>query len=152
MKWRIAAVIALSGTAAVCASSSAAIPAGASRVHVSVSPGTGSRATHFVVGFRATVQTGRMGSLYRSYRISATTAKRTGCQWYATVTAPGGAQGAGVRVTLAPGKRSAWCPGNYRGQVWLNQSVHCGPVQACPQIEIRPALVGTFTFRVAGAG
>ena len=142
-------MIALSGTAAICASSSAAIASGASKVHVSVSPRSGTQRTHFAISFRAGVQTGRTGLLYRGYRVSATAPKRAGCQWYATVTAPGGAEGARVRVMLAPGKRTAWCAGTYRGQVWLNQSVHCGPVQACPQIEIRPQLVGTFTFRVA---
>jgi hypothetical protein len=149
MRWRVAASIAVLGIAGIPAVSDAAQASTGSALRVAVKPHTGSTKAHFAVSFRAGVRTGLSGSLIRSYRITAATAKRTGCRWSVSTTAPTAAQGATVRVTLWPGSRSAWCAGSYRGQVWLYQSVRCGPpVDACPQIAIRPQVVGTFTFRV----
>jgi hypothetical protein len=150
MRWRLAAAIAILGIAAVPAVSDATQAHPAAAMHVAVKPGTGSPRSHFAVSFRAGVQTG-VGSLIRSYRVTAGAAKRSGCQSSAGDTAPAAAQGAMVHVTLSPGKRSSWCTGTYKGQVTLYQSVRCGPPLAhiaCPQIVIRPQVVGTFSFRV----
>jgi hypothetical protein len=150
MRRRLAAAIAVLGIAGI-PSVSEAMPAhAATAMHVTVKPRTGSPNTHFAVSFRAAVQTGA-GSLIRSYRVTAAAGKRNGCQSSATEPAPSAAQGAMVHVTFSPGKRSAWCTGTYQGRVWLYQSVRCGPPVvdiACPQIEIRPEVVATFTFRV----
>ncbi|MFZ0376817.1 MAG: hypothetical protein WCD11_31180 [Solirubrobacteraceae bacterium] len=150
MRWRLAAAIAVLGIAGIPAVSNAMQAHPATAMHVAVKPRTGSPDSHFAVSFRAGVQTGP-GSLIRSYRVTAGATKRNGCQSSATEPAPSAAQGAMVHVTLSPGKRSAWCTGTYQGRVWLYQSVRCGPPLAdiaCPQIEIRPEVVGTFTFRV----
>jgi hypothetical protein len=150
MRWRIAAAIAVLGIAGIPAAADAVPAHATSTMHVAVSPGTGSPSRHFAVSFRAGVATGQSGDVIRSYRVTAGAAKRTGCQSGAAVSAPATAKGAMVRVTLSPGKRSAWCTGTYKGQVWLYQTVRCGPPvdAACPQVLIRPQVVGTFTFRV----
>jgi hypothetical protein len=150
MRWRLAAAIAILGIAGIPAVSNATPAHPATAMHVAVKPGTGSPRSHFAVSFRAGVRTGA-GSLIRSYRVTAGATRRSGCQSSASLTAPSAAQGSMVHVTLSPGKRSAWCTGTYHGQVLLYQSVRCGPPLAqiaCPQIEIRPQVVGTFTFRV----
>jgi len=142
--------MAVLGIAAIPGVSNAMQAHPAAAMHVGVKPRTGSPGSHFAVSFRAGVQT-ESGSLIRSYRVTAGASKRSGCQSSAAQTAPAAAQGAMVHVTLSPGRRSAWCTGTYKGQVWLYQSVRCGPPLAhiaCPQIEIRPAVVGTFSFRV----
>jgi hypothetical protein len=151
MRWRPAVFIALLAIAAVAAIADAAIALGASSLHLTVKPRSGSPATRFAVSFRAGVRTGASGLLYRSYRVTASAPQRAGCRWDAAVPVPTAKQGARVRVTLGPGTRSEWCIDTYHGQVWLSQSVRCGPVQACPQIAIQPRLVGTFTFRVTRA-
>jgi len=141
------AVVGIAGIPAV----SDAAQGRAAAVPVTVKPPTGSTSSHFAVSFRAGVRTGQSGLLTRSYRVDAGTGKRTGCQWSTSAPASAAAAGATVRVTLAPGKRSAWCTGTYHGQVWLYQTVRCGPPLgdiACPQIAIRPQVVGTFSFRV----
>jgi hypothetical protein len=152
MRWRLAvAAIAVLGIAGVPAVSDAIQARPATTMHVAVKPRTGSPSNHFAVSFRAAVQTGA-GSLIRSYRVTAGASKRNGCQSSASEIAPSAAQGSMVHVTLSPGKRTAWCTGTYKGQVWLYQAVRCGPPLAsiaCPQIVIRPQVVGTFSFRVA---
>jgi hypothetical protein len=150
MRWRLAAAIAILGIAGIPAVSDATPAHVANTMHVGVKPGTGSPGSHFAVSFRAGVETGP-GSLTRSYRVTASTAKRNGCQSSASAAAPSTAQGSMVHVTLAPARRSAWCTGTYKGSVTLYQSVRCGPPLAqiaCPQIVIRPQVVGTFRFRV----
>jgi hypothetical protein len=150
MRWRLAAAIAILGIAGIPAVSDAMPAHPATAMHVGVKPGTGSPGSHFAVSFRAGVQTGA-GSLIRTYRVTAGVTKRNGCQSFASVIAPTAAQGSMVHVTLSPGKRTSWCTGTYKGQVWLYQAVRCGPPLAsiaCPQIEIRPQVVGTFSFRV----
>ena len=156
MRWRVAASIAVLGIAATAAVSQVAAgdappTAHPATMHPVVSPRSGSTKTHFVVSFRAGVSTGRSGTLVRSYSVSATAGKRAGCRWTGSATAPAAARGALVRVTLTPGTRSAWCAESYQGEVVLSQTVRCGPPTAqiaCPQIEIRPLVVGTFSFRV----
>ena len=149
MRWRIAAAIAILGIAGIPAIAQA-VEAHATSTHVTVKPGAGSTGSHFAISFRAGVATIPNGSIIRSYRVTASAAKRSGCQWSAAESAPSAAKGATVRVTLSPGTRSAWCTGTYKGQVWLYQTVRCGPPvdAACPQVVIRPQVVGTFTFRV----
>jgi hypothetical protein len=150
MRRRLAAAIAVLGIAGIPAVSGAMPAHAATTMHVAVKPRTGSASSHFAVSFRAGVQT-QGGSLIRSYRVTAAATKRNGCQSSASELAPSAAPGAMVHVTLSPGKRSAWCTGTYQGRVWLYQSVRCGPPVldiACPQIEIRPEVVGTFSFRV----
>jgi hypothetical protein len=150
MRRRVAAMIAVLGIAGIPAVSDAAQRSAAAAMHVGVKPATGSTKTHFAVSFRAGVKTGLSGSLDRSYRVTAGTTKRTGCKSSVSAPTPAAAQGATVRATLSPGGQSVWCAGSYHGQVWLYQSVRCGPPAdiACPQIEIRPEVVGTFSFRV----
>jgi hypothetical protein len=150
MRWRIAVAIAVLGIAGIPAVADGVQVHATSSMHVSVSPGTGSTSRHFAVSFRAGVATGQSGLMVRSYRVTASASKRSGCQWNAAASARPAAKGAMVRVTLSPGERSAWCTGTYKGQVWLYQTVRCGPPVdiVCPQIVIRPLLVGTFTFRV----
>jgi hypothetical protein len=150
MRWRFAAAIAVLGIAGIPAASAATPAHPATTMHVGVKPRTGSPSSHFAVSFRAGVQTGP-GSLIRSYRVTAGATKRNGCEASATETAPSAAQGTMVHVTLAPGKRLSWCTGTYHGQILLYQTVRCGPptgMIACPQLAIRPQVVGTFTFRV----
>ena len=157
MRRRVAASIAVLGIAATAAVSQAAAgdapptARAASTMHPAVSPRTGSTRAHFVVSFHTGVSTERSGTLVRSYRVSASAGKRSGCVWSGAATAPAAAQGALVRVTLVPGGHSAWCAETYQGQVVLSQTVRCGPPSAqvaCPAIEVRPEVVGRFSFRV----
>ena len=149
MRWRFAAFIAALGIGGIPAVADA-VQAHPAAMHVTVKPGTGSPRSHFAVSFRAGVQTAS-GSLVRSYHVTASAAKRTGCLSSASATAPTEAKGVMEHVTLSPGQRSAWCTGTYQGQVSLYQTERCGPPAAaiiCPQVEIRPQVVGRFTFRV----
>jgi hypothetical protein len=149
MKWRIAAFIAALGIGGIPAVADA-VQAQPAAMHVTVKPGTGSPRSHFAVSFRAGAQTAT-GSLVRSYQVTASAAKRTGCLSSASATAPAEAKGVMEHVTLSPGNRPAWCTGTYHGQVSLYQTERCGPPAAaliCPQVEIRPQVVGRFTFRV----
>ncbi|HUA45257.1 MAG TPA: hypothetical protein VMA77_08535 [Solirubrobacteraceae bacterium] len=150
MRWRVAATVAVLGIAGIPAVSDAAPARAAATLHVAVKPQTGSTNTHFGVSFRAGVSTGQSGTLDRSYRVTASAAKRTGCKSSGSASTSAAAQGATVRATLSPGGRSFWCAGTYHGQVWLYQTVRCGPPAdiACPQFEVAPQVVGTFTFRV----
>jgi hypothetical protein len=149
MRWRVAASIAVMGIGGIPVLAGVAQASAGSSMRVTVRPHAGSTKAHFAVSFRAGVSTGGNGSLIRSYRITAGTGKQTGCESSAESTAPTATQGATVRVTLAPGRRTAWCAGTYHGRVWLYQLVRCGPpVDACPQLAIRPQVVGTFSFRV----
>ena len=120
MRWRLAAAIAILGIAGIPAMSDAVPAHPATAMHVGVKPGTGSPGSQFAVSFRAGVQTGP-GSLIRSYRVTAGATKRNGCQSFASEIAPSAAQGSMVHVTLSPGKRTSWCTGTYKGQVWLLQ-------------------------------
>jgi hypothetical protein len=155
MRWRIATSVALLGIAGVPAASDAARSSArahaATGLHVVVKPHTGSPSTHFAISFRAGASTGLVGTLDRSYRVAIGATRRSGCESSTSTTAPAAGQGAMVRVTLSPGKRTSWCTGTYQGQVWFDQAERCGPPLtqiACPQIVIRPQKVGTFTFRV----
>ena len=61
MRWRVAALIALFGVAVIPGVADAARPRATTTVHVSVRPGSGSPATHFVISFTAVQATGAVG-------------------------------------------------------------------------------------------
>lgn len=139
-------LIALWGIAGIPAISDAALPYGGAKVHVTVTPPSGSTTTRFAVSFRATGQT--VGWLSSSYRVTASRRATGRCKASAAAAAPAVTGGVMVRVALTPGKGSVWCAGTYQGQVWAVQTIHCPPENACPQIEILPRMIGTFAYRV----
>src|SRR5437763_6091466 len=100
MRWRIAALLALSGVAAVPAPSGGAQSRATGAVNVSVKPRTGSTRTHFAVSLRAAVSTGR--SFHNVYRITADDGTHSGCRSAVAVSAAPTKAGSTVRVTLAP--------------------------------------------------
>jgi hypothetical protein len=146
MRWRVAALIALSGIAAVPAVSDALAPGRSATVSVSVKPRVGSGRTHFGVSFRAAVSTGRRH--HAIYRVTAGNGTRTACQSAMAVVAPSTNAGSTVHVTLAPSGSKRWCAGTFHGAVWQVIVEQCPVGKACPAIEPLPAKVGTFTFRV----
>ena len=146
MRWRVAALLALSGTVVVPAVSEAAQPRATTTVKVSVKPRTGSVRTHFAVSFRATVSTGP--TVRNSYRVTADDPRRNGCQSAVAVSAAPVRVGSTVRVTLAPSGSKRWCAGTFHGQVWDVITPVCPPLRACPAIVPVPQQVGRFTFRV----
>jgi hypothetical protein len=141
-------LIAVCGIAGLPALSDAAQPSGTPAVHVSVRPAAGPATTHFAVSFRAAETTGRVGSTLRYYRVSASVRGRSGCQSSVTAQAPAAKEGSNVRVVLSPNGSGAWCAGTFQGALWEGLTVVCGPVQACPDFEVAPRMVGKFTFRV----
>lgn len=147
-RWRVAASIVVLGIAGAPAISSAAEAGGASTLHVTVKPRTGLPTTHFAIGFRAPEASGTVGSIHRTYRVTAGDQAKTGCQSSVTVNAAPSKAGANVRVALSPGKSDSWCAGTFSGAVWDVETVVCEPGQVCPDIEIAPQKIGTFTFRV----
>jgi hypothetical protein len=146
MRWRVAALLALSGMIVIPAVSDGAQLRSAGTVSVSVKPRTGSNRTHFAVSFRAAVATGR--SVHNLYRITADDGTHAGCQSAVGATASPTKAGSTVRVVLAPSGSKRWCAGTFHGQVWDVISVDCPPREACPAIEPLPHQVGKFTFRV----
>lgn len=150
MRWRIAASIAILGMAGVPAVSDAVQvqPGGASTVHVSVNPRTGSLHSRFVVSFRAPQASGTVGSVHRTYRVAASQPGKSGCQASATASPPPAKAGANVRVVLAPGSSRSWCTGTFSGSVWDVVTYRCPPGEACPALIPAPRLMGKFSFRV----
>jgi hypothetical protein len=146
MRWRVAALIALSGMAAVPAASGAQPGAHAATLSVSVKPRTGSARTHFAVSFRAARTTGPKA--HNTYRITAGVQAQGRCRSGVAVDAPPTAAGSIVRVVLSPGQSAGWCAGTFRGQVWDVISVPCPVGKACPTFVPAPRMVGKFTFRV----
>ncbi len=146
MRWRVAALIALAGMAAMPASSGARQAGHVATLSVSVTPRSGSGRTHFAVSFRAAVSTGPRA--HRLYRITASSSAHGGCQSSAVVEAPATKAGSTVRVTLAPGRRAGWCEGVFRGQVWDVITEPCPIGKACPAMMPLPQMVGKFSFRV----
>ncbi|HUB04402.1 MAG TPA: hypothetical protein VMA76_05000 [Solirubrobacteraceae bacterium] len=149
MRWRVAALIALFGVAVTPGVTDAVQPraASTSMVHVSVRPGTGSPATHFVISFTAVQATGAVGG-GNIYRVTASTSGRGRCVSSTSAVAPPTLTGATVRVTLAPTARRHWCVGRFGGQVWSVLHPPCPLGKACPAIVPLPRMVGTFSFRV----
>jgi hypothetical protein len=149
MRWRVAAVIAVSGIAAIPGSSGAAQPVGAPAVHVSVKPASGSPTTHFRISFTAVQATGALGG-GNVYRISASAPSAGGGKCVASTSAPTSPTltGATVHVTLAPARHKRWCLGTFRGQVWSVLLPPCPAGKACPAILPAPRLVARFTYRV----
>jgi hypothetical protein len=148
MRWRVAALVALSGMVALPTVSDGAQPTTTGAVSVSVKPRTGSGRTHFAVSFRAAVASGR--TFHNLYRITAGTGTHAGCQAGVGMTAAPTRVGSTVRVVLAPGGSKRWCAGTFHGQVWDVITVVCPPREACPAIEPLPHQVGKFSFRVTG--
>jgi hypothetical protein len=146
MRWRIAALLALSGMVLVPALSEGAQPRATGTVNVTVKPRTGSVRTHFAVSFRAAVSTGV--AVHNVYRVTADDGTHSGCQSAVAVSAPPTRAGSTVRVTLAPSGSKRWCAGTFHGQVWDVITPLCPPLRACPAIEPLPHQVGKFTFRV----
>ncbi|MBV9805391.1 MAG: hypothetical protein JO130_19490 [Solirubrobacterales bacterium] len=146
MRWRVAALMALSGMAAAPAGSDAMAPAQAAMLSVSVAPHAGTATSHFTVRFRAAVTTGR--SARHEYRITASSGTRSGCQSNAAVVPAATKAGATVHGVLKPGEPGGWCLGTFRGQVWDVVTQPCPIGEACPAVEPLPHLVGRFTFHV----
>jgi hypothetical protein len=149
MRWRVAALIAVVGIAAIPGSSGAAQLVGAPGVHVSVKPASGSPTSHFRISFTAVQATGALGG-GNVYRITASDS-RSGpvkCLGSTSVATPPTLTGAVVRATLAPAGHKRWCPGTFRGQVWSVLLPPCPVGEACPAILPQPRMVGRFTFRV----
>ena len=146
MRWRVAALLALSGMMAIPAVSVGAQPRGSGAVKVSVKPGTGSARTHFAVSFRAAVSTGR--SFHNLYRVTASQTARAGCQSAVGIAAAPTRAGSTVRLVLAPSGSKRWCTGTFHGQVWDVITSGCPLREACSALEPRPHQVGKFTFRV----
>jgi hypothetical protein len=146
MRWRVAALVALSAMVVVPAVSDGAQPGGSGSVSVSVKPRTGSNRTHFAVSFRAAVATGR--DFHNLYRVTAGNGTHAGCLASAGTTAAPTRAGSTVRVVLAPSGSKRWCAGTFHGQVWDVITIACPPREACPAIEPLPHQVGKFTFRV----
>jgi hypothetical protein len=142
----VAALVALSGMAAIPAVSDALQAQPATSVKVSVKPHNGSTKTHFAVSFRAAVSTGV--GFHSMYRVTASGPRHASCQSSVAVAAAPTNAGRTARVVLAPRGSARWCAGTYHGQVWDVITLVCPPGKACPALEPRPQLVGKFTFRV----
>jgi hypothetical protein len=145
MRWRVAALVALSGMVAVPAVSDALQPRTAS-VSVSVKPHNGSNRTRFAVSFQAATSTG--GSFHNTYRVTASRQGNGVCQSSTAVSAPATKAGSTVHVVLAPSRSKRWCVGTFKGQVWEQLVIRCPPGVACPALEPAPQMVGKFSFRV----
>ena len=149
MRVRAATLIAIFGIALVPGISGAAQPISAPSLHVSVKPASGSRTTHFVIGFKSAQTTGPIGSGHDLYRLTASVKSQGGgCQSSVSAVAPPSHAGATVHVTLAPAAHRGWCAGTFRGQVWNVLTEPCPVGRACPAIQPLPRVVGKFTFRV----
>jgi hypothetical protein len=149
MRARAAVLMALVGIALIPGISGAAEPTAATlRLHVTVTPASGSRGTHFKISFKTIHATGVVGVGRDFYRITVGDPGHSGCQASASAVAPATPAGALVRVTLAPGAHRSWCAGTFRGQVWNVLITPCPVAKACPAILPLPQMVGTFTFRV----
>jgi hypothetical protein len=147
MRWRVAALLALVGTAAIPAVSDATAPVATTSIKVSVKPRDGSARTHFTVSFRAAVSTGR--SFHSLYRVTASGPGHGACQSSVGVPAPAATAGRNVHVMLAPSGSARWCAGTYHGQLWDVISPVCPVGKACPAIVPLPQLVGKFIFHVS---
>ena len=148
MRRRVAASIAVLTVAGVPAVAVASQATGTAALHVSVKPGTGSLHTRFAVSFRAPETTGTIGGVHRSYRVTATEPKRSGCQSSAAAVPPASKAGANVRVVLSPSNAHGWCAGTLSGTVWEIDAFVCPPGEACPALLPAPRRLGTFSFRV----
>ena len=149
MRARAAVLMALVGIALIPGISGAAEPTAAtSSLHVTVTPASGSRLTHFKISFKTIHATGVVGVERDFYRITVGDPGHSGCQASASAVAPATPAGAVVQVTLAPGAHRSWCAGTFRGQVWNVLITPCPVAKACPAILPLPQMVGTFTFRV----
>jgi hypothetical protein len=91
MRWKVAALIVLTGIAALPGASDAAQAGHQAMLKVSVKPRAGLGRTHFSISFRAAVSTGSRA--HNLYRITAGDRARRGCQSGAVAVAP--AAGAG---------------------------------------------------------
>jgi hypothetical protein len=96
-------------------------------VGVSVNPQAGSPRTHFAVSFRAAQAPGRVAHHY--YRVVARVRKHGGCLAGVSATVPPNNAGAMVRVVLSPSEPARWCPGTFRGQLWVVISEACLPAR-----------------------
>jgi hypothetical protein len=149
MRWRVAALIAVLGVAAIPGSSGAAQPVGAPAVHVSVKSVSASPTTHFRISFTAVQAAGALGG-GNVYRITASgrSAGAGKCVARTAVVAPATLTGAIVRATLAPAGHKRWRLGAFRGQVWSLLLPPCPAGHACPAILPPSRMVGRFVFRV----
>ena len=146
MRWRVVALIAMLGIAAIPAGSDAAEAGHASTLKVAVRPAAGSPRTHFAVSFRAALRTGP--AVHNIYRITASVPARPGCQSTAVTQVPPTKAGSTVRVVLSPSRAAGWCAGTFGGQVWDVISEPCPVGKVCPALLPAPQMVGRFTFRV----
>jgi hypothetical protein len=148
MRWRAAALVALSALVIIPAASDATQPSHALGLRVAVRPGAGSPTTRFVISFTAAHTTGRLGTAHRAYRIDASGPAAAGCRSSISAAAAPARAGTTVRVALAPGPSQRWCAGTFRGRVWDVITEPCPRGEVCPAIVPLPQMVGKFTFRV----
>jgi hypothetical protein len=151
---RIVLIVAAALAVVAAAPAGGAVPVtigGTVKVHVT--PGTGGPRTAFNVSFRNLAQTGQVGTMHRAETIAVQGTQRRGCVWSGEMPVPAAAAQQLVRLSLAPKRMGsagagAWCTGTFRGSVILDEHFNCPPPQMCPMIEIRPQVIGRFSFTV----
>ncbi|MFL5822464.1 MAG: hypothetical protein ACJ764_03385 [Solirubrobacteraceae bacterium] len=138
------------GLAAV--SSPAASPAMSHQAKVTVSPGTGGRATGFTVSFRAPDRAGSHNGERRWYEVSASgPTARGGCRGEASAQVLHARAHVHVRAKLRPGP-DGWCAGTFHGSVTEDREPVCPPGEACPLYVVQVKTIGRFTFHVRTGG
>jgi hypothetical protein len=121
---------------------------------VPVAPASGSRATVFVVSFKAPERTGAFGATERHDLLTASAPGGShGCIANVDVRAADARKGQRVRVRLAPSRLGGhWCAGVYRGEIQEIESAVCPQHRLCPGWAVLRGIVGRFAFRVNSAG
>jgi hypothetical protein len=115
----------------------------------SVTPTIGSPRTSFTVSLRNPSLTGITTEWRRWDTIGVLGPQHSGCVSSATATMPGARLHARVRTKLNPARFGGrWCVGTFRGTIFANQRLVCGPERVCPLLEIAPRQIARFTFRV----
>jgi hypothetical protein len=161
MRPRLAAALIAVAIAALpaCSEASKVATSGASKAArtgkpaITSKPATGRAHTRFVVSFRAPQRTtGGVPGTLRRYLVSASTRPRRGCVSTAFAGVGSPRNGARVSAKLVPGGARSWCAGAYHGKVIETVTPVCAPGKLCPAFIGVIRTIGTFTFRVRGAG
>jgi hypothetical protein len=124
--------------------------AASSRVHVAVTPATGSPKTTFVLSFRAPERTGLYGSSQRHDVLTASaSASARGCITSLDIHVRDAGAGTQVRVTLAPRRLGgSWCSGTYHGRIEEVQTAVCPSGGLCPTYVLLRGVVGRFALNI----